>query len=154
MIEFVTLLIIFNIVSFVYVFHVLMYTVKGIHFLDYARNFFLENNEDVEVDCINENDMPAFHDHLLATKGMLYFLIITIMVNLTLMLFALVPELLVTTAGTITKWAAAALNAFNVIALRGFSMVKIDVNATCEGYNVVIQSYDYIEEGEEDDSTD
>jgi len=152
MLGFILLLLLINIISFTYIVHVILYNVKGLHFLEYAKSFLLENEEIDEVKILVNNDIPLFKDYLLASKGMLYFVIITIFINMFIVLFVIFPIMHKPAAWIIITWTAALTNAFIILSFHSYHNIKVKINATCESYNVLMQAYDYIKEYEDDNN--
>jgi len=153
MVGFIAILIIMNIVALIYIIHVLRYIVRGLLFLTYAKGILIKNEELNEVQKITDEDLPLFANFLLGTKGMGYFIIITIFINLITMLFGIWPEVTVTTiTWALITGTVAVLNAFIIVSFNSFTSVKTAINAVCEAYNVLLQSYDHIEEYEENNN--
>jgi hypothetical protein len=151
MLETMALLIVLNITAYVYTVHVFLFGAKGLKFLKHAESVLLENNDVDEVDKLKA-DVPVIFDYLLSAKSMLYFIMMTMLVNMLMLSAAIFPVLFATTGWNILMLAAGITNSFVLISFRAYRIMKININATCESYNVLIQSYQYISEYEENDN--
>jgi len=152
MFKFITLLFIIDIFSFAYMAYILSFCVKGVRFLTYANNIMIENNDIREVEILRNSDIPILREYLLSVKGMLYFILVTMTINVSIIFFIIFPELYETIWWSIMKWVAAAANASIILSFHTWGEIKAHINAICNSYNVIIQSYGYIKEYEENDN--
>ena len=156
MLEIVVILLIVNVISIAITINVLLYNIKGLEFLEYVKGVLSENDETEELETLTKEDIPLLYDSLLGLKGMIYFAFLTIVVNFVVILFVLFPELYVTTAWTVMMWVGAMMNATVILSFSSFAYTKAQINAICEAYNVLLESYKHMEEYEEknNDSSD
>jgi hypothetical protein len=129
--------------------YILLFSVKAVRFLTYAKNVMLENDDVEEAEILTNNDIPILREYLLSVKGMLYFIILTMGVNVTMTSFIIFPELYETSAWFIMKWLAAMTNASIILSFHSWGEIKAHINAICNSYNVIMESYDHIKEYEE-----
>ena len=141
-----------NAISMGYSIHILFYNKKGLRFLEHVKGVMLENDDVDELAELTEEDIPVLEEQLYATKGMLYLASTTILINSIGTIFAVLPSLQVTTGWTIIMWTMALSNSFVMLSLFSFSKVKAHINATCESYNLILQSYEHIKEYEENNN--
>ncbi len=149
---FVVILVIANIWATVYSVRLLIYSMSGLKFLEHVYQILLKNDEAKEVELLTMQDAPIFAQTIISIRNVLYFIFLTICVNFVVGLFALFPVLMLTSGWTIIIWMAAISNAFVLISVRPFSEIKYFINATCESYNVLIQSFEHIKEYEENNN--
>lgn len=152
MIETMSLLFIINMAAYVYTVHVFLFGAKGLRFLEYAKGVLLENDDVGEIDKLTKTDIPTVFDYLLSAKNMLYFIMVTMLVNMIMLSAIIFPVLFATNGWTITILAAGISNSFVIISFNAYRKMKMRINATCESYNVLIQSYQFVEECEEKDN--
>lgn len=152
MVIIITLLLIMNFAALIYIIRVFQNTLRGKDFLNYAKGMLSENDEFIEVGAITNIHLPLFEKFLLGTKTMMYFIVMTILINLITILFGIYPELAVSTAWPFITGVTAILNAFIIISFKLFINAKAIINATCEAYDVLLKSYDYIKEYTGDDN--
>lgn len=151
---FIIAIIVVNIAIMLYLTHVFFYNKKGLIFLNYSKDVIIENNDSEELEKLVKGDIPAYIETLHAIKGMLYFIFITLNINIIMIIFSLLPSLQTTMTWTVLIWTAAASNAFIIISFNSFIQLKRIINATCESYNVLIQSYEHVKEYENNGSPD
>ncbi len=149
---FVGMLVIANIWAAVYSLRLLIYSMNGLKFLEHVYGILLKNEEPREVELLRTQDAPIFAQMIISIRNVLYFIFLTICINFVVGLFALFPMMMLTSGWTIMIWTAAIGNAFVLISIRPFSEIKYIINATCESYNVLIQSFEHIKEYEENNN--
>jgi len=152
LITFIVILLLANIMTIAYTINIMLYNVKGLRFLTYANDVLLENDDTAESEILITKDTPILQESFEASKGMFYFSTLTLLVDLTILLFAIVPELQATTGWLFISWMAVLTNSFIIIALPSFMGIKLKIDVTCESYNMLIQAYEHIKEYEEDNN--
>lgn len=146
---FVASMIVMNIGVIAYLVYIFKYHIRGLNFLIHAEKIISKNDEPEQLEIISNNDIPLYTETMYATKGMIYFVFATFNVNIILFLLSLLHGIETTTLWMILSWVMIGSNAFILISLNSFSKLKISINATCEAYNVLIQSYEYMKEYED-----
>jgi len=152
LITFIVILLLANIMTIAYMISIMLYNAKGLRFLTYANDVLLENDDTEESEILTTKDIPILQESFQASKGMFYFSTLTLLVDLTILLFAIVPELQATPAWLFISWLATLTNSFIIIIFPSFTKIKLETNVTCESYNMLIQAYEHIEEYEEDNN--
>lgn len=152
MITFIVILLLANIMTIAYMISIMLYNAKGLRFLTYANDVLSENDDTEESEILTTKDIPILQESFQASKGMFYFSTLTLLVDLTILLFAIVPELQATIEWMFISCLAALANSFIIIAFPSFMNIKLKINVTCESYNMLIQAYEHIEEYEEDNN--
>jgi len=146
---FIGILVVMNISAVVYTMYTLTYSFKGLQFLEYAYDALRKHDENKEAELISTRDAPLFAGTILAIKNLLFFIMLSTLVNFMVGLFAFFPLLMLTGAWTIMIWMAAISNAFVIVSILPFPKIKHTINAICESYNVLIQSFEHVKEYEE-----
>lgn len=148
----IILLSVMNIMVMIYCIHLFRYHVKALKFLRNAVNVITENGELDELEDLTELFIPTYIKTKYATKGMLYFAYVTLMLNVTFFLMATLPSEQSTIIWSILIYPVVGSNAFIIVAFNSFIELKVNVNATCESYDVLIQSYKHVKEYEDNNN--
>jgi len=139
-----------------YVTNVLLLNLKGLKFLRDSKLKFIENDDEELAQEVTERAIPLLLYYNDGIRGMFYILFSTSIANFILLMLSTMPWLYGSFIWTFVALAAAALNAYILISFRQWIIIKRNINVICEEYNVMVQSYNFIEEyeGKDNDSTD
>ncbi len=146
---FMLLLTTIDILVIVYLIHVLKYNIEGLKFLVYAERVISENDDPEQLEVLTKKDIPLYVETIFAIKIMMYFVFATLNLGIVVFLFSSFPEIQTNILWSVISLIMLASNAFIIITIRTFMYLKISINSTCEAYNLLIQSYEYMKEYED-----
>jgi len=135
-----------NVIAIASLFSLLLYNKKGIEFLVNTKRVIEQNEDPVELAKISNKDIPAFIESFNVIKSTFYFSVFTLNINIIMLTFALYPALMLTEAWWNMVWIASAMNSFVLVTFKGFARTKDLINATCVGYNTLLDAYDFMKE--------
>ena len=147
-------LVVTNIAMVLYLTHIIAYHLESLSFLKYVNEIMVENGDEKESDKLIKNDIPLYVESTLITRGMLYFVISILNLDILLFIIPWFSLFQTTMIWDILIWVSVLSNSFIIITINYFRKLKIYINATCEANNVLIQSYEYLKESEDNNNNE
>lgn len=150
---FVRSLIGYTIMVFGYMIYVFVFNVKALNFLQQARRVILEHDDIEECRAI-ESDIASYISSKGNVKSMIGIVFITLAVNLFTYLFAIIPQAQLTSEWQSIYIMSSIFTAYIMSTFSAYPELKSNINATCYSYALVLQSYKYVKEYEDNNNND
>lgn len=151
---FILFLVVVNTAIVLYLKNIIAYHLDALSFLKTSAKVMIENDDEPEHNKVIMEDIPVYLETSVITQVMLYFVISILNLDIVLFILSWFSLFQTTIIFDILIWVSVLSNAFIVITINYFRKLKIYINATCEAVNVLIQSYEYLKESEDNNNNE